>query len=217
MPDADRKPDSGWSSLLLRPEPAVLFLLPALLAVLVTLPALHGEMVWDDPMLIVHDPFVRSLANLPAAFLRTFWASQPATGMTFDYYRPLTTISYMLTYAVAGTNSLAYHVGNTLVYALTAGLLALVVAEVGAGASVGLAAGLVFAAWPTHAESADFISGRTDLLAGLFMLLALAMYIRHWRGRGHPAWNLLGVAVASAAAALSKEVAYATPAALLLF
>ncbi|HVP38744.1 MAG TPA: hypothetical protein VMS93_06120 [Candidatus Saccharimonadales bacterium] len=213
-PGSPRRGLPGW---LRHPSPRLAFLAPAVLALVVSLPALRGELVWDDVDLIVHDVFVHHLANVPQAFARSFWAMLRSPVEHFDYYRPLTTVSYMLTYALAGDARVAYHLFNSLVYALTAGLLALMLIRLGAGAGAALAAGLVFAAWPTHVENVDFISGRTDLLAGLFGLAAFALYVRHWQGRGRAGVTLAGLAVCSAAAVLSKETAYALPPALALF
>ncbi|MBI5838363.1 MAG: hypothetical protein HZB25_14080 [Candidatus Eisenbacteria bacterium] len=202
---------AGWTSLLLSPAPALQFLLPAVVAILTSLPALPGEFVWDDKSLIVRDDFVHHAANIPAAFLRSFWAGTAVANLSYDYYRPLTTISYILTNAFAGPHALAHHEVNTIVYALTAGLLARVVCNLGAGSGVGLAAGVVFAAWPTHVENVSFISGRTDLLAGLFMLLAVTLSLRHRRDPSREWLVLTGLCLVTALAALSKEIGYLTP------
>jgi tetratricopeptide (TPR) repeat protein len=199
------------------PSRRTLFVVPALLALLLSLPAVQGPLLWDDGMLITGDRFTHHLANIPAAFGRTFWEGVECSATRFDYYRPLVTVTYILNYAVADGWSGPYHLVNSALYAGTAGLLALTVAELGAGAGVALAAGLLFAAWPPHNENVDFVSGRTDLLAGLFLLLALLEYHRlRRRDRPSPA-GLARLALWVAAAAFSKEVAYVAPVAFLLY
>jgi hypothetical protein len=199
------------------PSRPTLFLLPALLALVVSLPAVQGPMMWDDVLLISGDKFVHHVSNIPKAFGRSFWQGNKASATNFDYYRPLVTVTYILNYAVADGWSGPYHVVNSALYAGTAGLLALTAAELGAGAAVGLAAGMLFAAWPAHHENVDFIAGRTDLMAALFLLLALLEYHRlRRRGRASPA-GLARLALWVAAACFSKEVAYVGPAAFLLY
>lgn len=197
-------------------SPRAQFLLPFLLAMGLTLPFSQGPLVWDDVMLLRDDAFVHSLANIPAAFLRSFWAGVTGTRSSYDYYRPFTTVTYILNYAVSGGGwSGPFHIVNSLLYAATAGLLALAVMGAGAGAGVALASGLLFAAWPTHHENVDFISGRTDVLAGLLLVAAFVMLRR---ARANPAQplRLVWLMLASAGAIFSKEVAYLAPLAALL-
>ncbi|MBI5836984.1 MAG: hypothetical protein HZB25_07055 [Candidatus Eisenbacteria bacterium] len=206
-------PAPWWQS----PPRWLVFALPAALALLVSLPAAQGPMLWDDVLLIPGDPFVHRLGNVPAAFLRSFWAAKPGGPEYFDYYRPLTTVTYIVNYALSGPWSGPYHLVNSAIYAGTAGLLALLAAELGLGAGVALAAGALFAAWPPHNENVDFISGRTDLLVGLFLLLALGAWARERRAARLSPGMLAGLAACSAGAAFSKELGYVGPAALLLY
>ena len=199
------------------PSRLALFLLPALLALLISLPALNGPMLWDDVLLIANDTFAHHLSNIPAAFQRTFWAALDSDSSRFDYYRPLVTVSYILNYAAADGWSGPYHLVNSALYALTAGLLALEAVELGVGAGAALAAGALFAVWPTHHENVDFISGRTDLMAALLLLLALVVYRRERaRPRASPG-ELALLALCVGGAAFSKEVAYVAPAAFLIY
>ncbi|MBI5836983.1 MAG: tetratricopeptide repeat protein [Candidatus Eisenbacteria bacterium] len=198
----------GWLG---RPGRRTLFFAPFLLALLLSLPALRWPLVWDDINLLAGDTFTHRLRNVPAAFTRPFWNMDPPSRERFDYYRPVTTVTYILNYAAGGLRSEGYHGVNSLLYALTCGLLGLTLAELGLAAGVALAGATLFAAWPAHNESVLFIAGRTDLLAGGFGLLQLFFCARHRRDRGPGALNLAGMVVAGAGAAFSKEVGFAMP------
>jgi tetratricopeptide (TPR) repeat protein len=68
-----------------------------------------------------------------------------------------------------------------------------------------LAAGLLFAVHPIHTESVAWAAGRSDVLAGGFLLAALLLH-----GRPRPSWTSSALAGLSAAAALgAKESAVA--------
>ncbi len=203
---ASRWQESRWA----------IFSVPALLAILLTLQSVQGPLVWDDSILITDDKFVHHLSNIPAAFGRSFWAGVSASKGFFDYYRPLTTATYMLNYAVGDTWSGPYHLVNIALYGATAGLVALAVSALGGAGGVALASGLLFAAWPTHHENVNFVSGRPDLLVGLFLLLAFAALRRAREPLAHPKW-LVALGLCVAGAAFSKEVAYLAPAAILLY
>ncbi len=210
----DRAP-KGLLTRLTQPSRAWLGLLPALVALLLGLVSVHGEMVWDDRILIAEDPFVHSLANVPGAFSRTFWAKLAPDAGRFDYYRPVTTVTYMLQYALSDGWSGPYHVVNALLYATTAGLLALTCAALGFPSGAALLAGLLFAVYPAHHENVNFISGRTDLLVGLFLLLALQVAHRDRREGGSKALRMGLLLLWTALAAFSKEIGYFVPIALL--
>jgi len=115
------------------------------------------------------------------------------------FYRPLSREIYFTTLRMFGGLTLAAgHLGNTLLLALATWLVILVTRRL-AGARAGLLSGAGFASLGALPILVGWLSGVQDLLAIVFVLLALL-----WRGRRDP----LAVA-AMAAAILSKEVAVA--------
>lgn len=175
--------------------------LPALVAFLLYLPALHGGLVWDDPLFLNH-PLYRQPDLWGQALSGPFLLSP-------NYFRPLAVATFLGTGASPGLN----HLVNGLLHALNTALVTLLAARlVGEGdgrplARAGvLAAGLLYGAHPALVEGVAFIAGRFDLLATSFLLLAL-LADHALRGRG---WlRPLGVGLAVFGAALSKEMAAA--------
>lgn len=184
----------------------------ALGATLSFLPSLTAKFVYDDILLISENPYARSLRYLFRGFRTHLWDvfAYGASGFGLRYYRPLVTASYVVNWAVSGGAPWAFHLFNVLCHALTVLLAVRVAARWTANPALGLMAGLVFAIHPTRTESVIWVSGRTDVLMALFLLLAVelvwsAAYAERMRS------VRMGAAVAALALALfSKEAAAAT-------
>ncbi len=155
-------------------------LLPVLVAVLaggLYLNTLGNEFVFDDLIAIVQNPLIRDLRNLPTIFHTDYWRD-PERGL---YYRPLPVASFALNYALGELNPFGYHLGNLLLHAgvtLLVYPLALLLHLDLPGAVI---AALIFAVHPLNTEAVAAVVGRTDLLASLFFLLSLLLYLRRDR------------------------------------
>ncbi len=170
-------PRCDWRSLLC---PALVFVL----AVLVFAPTLGNDFVYDDGALVVRNPLITSLGQLPTLFGSSYWAgyswelNPPTTGRKGGVYRPLVTFSFALNYAMGGLNPFGYHAVNLFLHAG----VSLAVYGLGrrllltrAGAIVAAA---LFAVHPLHTEAVAGIVGRAELLMALGVLLALDGYVR---------------------------------------
>jgi Tfp pilus assembly protein PilF len=125
-------------------------------------------------------------------------------------YRPFRIATYSLDREIGGHHPTAYRVGN-LVYHAISGCIALsLYRQLGLGVNAALFAAAVFLIHPVQTESVAYISGRRDVLCGLFVLLAVSLYLR-WRSPAGRWWQLAAAGVAVAVGALSKEVAFAFP------
>ena len=126
------------------------------------------------------------------------------------YYRPLNSLTFYFDRDVWGTLPSFMHLENILlhlgcallVYAITRRLTRLFdhSEEI-----IPLFAALFFALHPLTAESVCWISGRTDPLSGLFMLLAVWLTLIGLQSRNFPA--PIGAGLALHLACLAKEVA----------
>ena len=171
---------------------------PALIAAALYAPALRFAFVWDDVHLIPRDEALRRWA--PGAWLASdYWrASGGHTGM----WRPLVTLSFALDGALSGFRPWLFHATNLVAHALAAALVAALALALTRSRLAGLLAGAWFACAPSHVEAVAWIAGRTDTLAALFSLGALALETRGGRRARALAWGC------AAAAMLSKETAY---------
>ena len=195
-----------------RDFPRALPWLIVLLTIAVYLPALPSSFQFDDWNVILRDPRVSSFAA---------WR-QSMPGM-----RALLKLSYALNHELAGElggGVAAFRAVNILLHTLSTAILFFLAQRLtrrisgisnGASAVVGAVTALVFALHPAQTESVTYISGRSNALATLCVLLALLAWLRvREKDRGWP-WTLLA-AFAFAAALASKETAAALPLAMLL-
>jgi tetratricopeptide (TPR) repeat protein len=148
-----------------------------LLTVVVYLPALRGEFVFDDPMLITANPIVKANDGL-----HRFWFTTEAP----DYY-PLTWSLWWLEWRLWGASPMGYHVLNVLLHAVNAVLVWVVLRRLKIpGAWL---AGLVFAIHPVNVATVAWISEQRNTLSMLFGLVATLLFLkfdedRRWRSYG---------------------------------
>jgi hypothetical protein len=159
---------------------------------------LANELVWDDRLTAA------AAADDPLAAL-----ARP----TGSYYRPVVMPSFALDAALWGSAPAGFHATNLVCHVAVAWLVGGLAAALGASPGTALASALVFAAHPVQTEAVAYVSGRTDLLCALFVLLGLLAWRRSVRATDRFA---VACAAAFAFALLSKEAAAAVPLVLLL-
>ncbi|MBA3819345.1 MAG: hypothetical protein H0X17_10665 [Deltaproteobacteria bacterium] len=194
------------------PKLWLLALAVGLLAAAVFIPAMPGPWLYDDHSLIVRNPYIQSLEWWPRWFVTDFWAVNEETvrfGNRMIYWRPVVTASYALDWRLGGGSPVFYHLMNTLWHG-GVGVLSFLVLRRWIGATwPAFVAALIFAVHPTKAESVAWISGRTDVLCMLAVLVATIGISRRLRGaRGGIALEVLGTALAYT----TKEQAIVLPA-----
>ncbi|WP_248360750.1 tetratricopeptide repeat protein [Anaeromyxobacter oryzae] len=183
----------------------------ALAAIVPFLGTLGDPPVLDDGWAALDNPLVHSLSNVGRIFRELYGYAGAAS--VRGPYRPLTTISYALDYAVHGRWTPGYHVVNVALHA-AASLLVLALARRLARAAMpdradrlALVAGLLFAVHPAHVEAVATIFGRTELLAACFAVGSLLLALR-WR---EARWTLPAAVAVLVLGVLSKEFAVLTP------
>ncbi|MBI2505308.1 MAG: tetratricopeptide repeat protein [Candidatus Latescibacteria bacterium] len=170
---------------------------------LIYLNSLGNGFQYDDRHAIVENPHLTSLAKIPAFFTHPeYFSRDPEKAM----YRPLLLVSLALNYAWSGTQTYSYHLVNMGLHALCSLLVWALLRQLGRPAGAALLAGLIFALHPLCTEPVNYISSRSELLAGALVLGAC------WAEGEGRRW--LGVAC-FALGLLSKESAIVLPALLL--
>jgi tetratricopeptide (TPR) repeat protein len=191
------------------PRPGILLLATLALVAAVYHGSLSVPFVSDDHALIEENTRLRQPRSLLDSFTESFW-SRPERPGPNAYYRPVTTLSYVLEYRLWGARPRGFHGTNLLLHLGCCALVFLLCRQAGAALLAALMATLLFGLFPRSTESVTWISGRTDLLAALGALGALALHST-MPGRD-------GRRIAAAAALLfgllAKEVAIAGAAAI---
>ena len=159
-----------------------------------------AEFAYDDGEFVVANQSIRSPTEALRAMLLPFPPEQPERAL----YRPLTNLSYAVDHAVWGERALGFHVTNLALYCATVLLVALLSA-VYLGAGFAFAVALLFALHPVHCEAVDSVAGRSEILALLFGLASLLLFLRAARRPVRRNLALAASTLAYALACLSKE------------
>lgn len=164
---------------------AALFL--AVAGFIVHLPALQGQLIWDDQFLVRNNPLVRSPLLIFEVFRHYLFFDS-----TSIHYRPVQNLSLMLDYLIWNNNIYGYHLTNVLLHIGSGILLCFLlrrlfaesllrsICQSNANQRASLAALIVSLIWivlPVHSAAVDYISGRADSLAFLFSAAGWLLYL----------------------------------------
>src|SRR5467141_1240352 len=149
------------------------------LGFIIRLPAIQGQLIWDDIHLARDNPFIKSPILALEAF-RHYLFLDSFSG----HYRPVQNLSYMLDYFFWNTDPAGFHLSNILLH-VAAGLLLYRLlthlfgkqaglwesSDPGSARVGALDAFVISGIWmvhPVHSAAIDYISGRADSLAFVF-------------------------------------------------
>ena len=134
--------------------------------VVVYLPVLRGDFVWDDFLLITGNPLLQNFSGL-----LEIWSG----GRTADYF-PLTNTVFWIEHHLFGVNANGYHAVNILLQIANALLVWRLLKRLNIpGAWL---AGLIFGIHPVHVASVAWISELKNLLAMFFALLSVLCFLK---------------------------------------
>ncbi|MEW6213122.1 MAG: tetratricopeptide repeat protein, partial [Acidobacteriota bacterium] len=186
-------------------------LLPALLAILASINTLWCGFAADDSYQVLRNAFIKNLSNIPRAFTSSVWAfvSGEIIFTVDSYYRPLFSVLFSINYALFGTSAWGWHLMNVLIHAAVAFLVFTVVNELCENRWLAFVTAALFAVHPAHVESVAWISGVTDPVMSIFLLLGFYFYLRY-RKNGRKL-SLAAVAGFYFLALLNKETSLALP------
>ena len=161
--------------------------------------ALSNGLVWDDPIIVERQLVVFDSISDILITPRGIPHYSP------DYYRPTTTVSYLLDHWLGGGEAFPFHLSVLVAHAAVSVLVTLLCLQLVGGAAVVPAtlAGLLFALHPIHTESVAWAAGRSDVLASGFAVGVLVLL----GGREVTALRMVASGVCAFAALGAKEVA----------
>jgi len=153
---------------------------------------LRNGLVWDD----------RLTATAPML------APQPG-----QWWRPVVMASFASELALHGGVAAAMHLTNVLLHAAVAILLDCWTLSLGLAPAAALLGAVGFALHPVQTEAVAYVSGRTDILCALFLLLGFLAWRRARRATDRWAWATAALVVLALGC---KEVALLAPLVLLV-
>lgn len=135
------------------------------------------DYAWDDAIVIQYNDRVQEgVSGIPSLFL-----NYKSSEMKDKYgYRPVTLSSFALDISLFGMNPSASHIVNALLYALLCLFIWFTIRKIfpDEGPLFAFLVGIIFANHPLHVEVVANIKSRDEILAMLFGLLSLRMYLK---------------------------------------
>ena len=140
-----------------------------LLTIVAFFPALEaGFITWDDPAMVLDNPYFHDLS--PPSLLRLF--TQPY----MTVYQPLTVLSLAFQYRLSGMDPFFFHLGNLLLHCANVLLAFELSRRLGLSIVWACATAVLFAVHPGRVESVAWITERKDVLCAFFWFLCLLAY-----------------------------------------
>lgn len=154
--------------------------IPFIVGTALGLLATPGDFVFDDKTIVEANPRLQSLGSIPELFVDNYWGDFAQGGI----YRPLTLTTFAIERALWGNEkATGYHLTNALLYGGCSAALAWLALVLSMTPRVASAVGVLFALHPIHVEPVASIVGRSELGAGLLVLIAVGLEVR---GQGRP-------------------------------
>ena len=169
-----------------------------LISVVVYLPSLSGEPVWDDPT-ILSGSANGGGNSLIHCFTRPFLGK---------YYRPMVPVSFYLERPFFHGAPFYCHLTNIIIHALTALVIIFLLSFLYRSKRIAIAGGLLFALQPVQVSAVAWIGGRTESLCTLFMSIFCYGLMRAVRLDGKTMWKWMALSlIAWTFAVFTKEQA----------
>jgi tetratricopeptide (TPR) repeat protein len=178
----------------------------------------QAGLMLDSPMVISQDARIQAVTpeNLRLILTEEYWHGSTASGL----YRPLTTFSYLLNYAVFGngTQPAGYHWVNFALHGVNVSLVYLLGILILGESAPAFALAALWGVHPLLTESVTNIVGRADLLAAFGVLAGLLCYVKSATTLGrHKVLWVAAMLIAQAVGIFSKENAAVLPGIMLLY
>jgi len=201
--------------------------LPTFLAILacITLPliiysdSLHAPFIFDDIPKIVENPDIKNISQLKTKLIYPYLKEFNSFNRN-DPSRPLTYLTYALNYRLSNLNTFGYHIVNVVLHGLTVIMIFLLVRRMlflggkTNSALIPSIVALLFAVHPVNSSAVSYIFARSDIIATFFYLFSILSFSYTVENRRWIYYlSLLGFVLAI----LSKQIAVALPAAVLIF
>ena len=143
---------------------------------------ISGTFLFDDTFLIRNNPFIENFSNFISYF----------TSGTETFGRPVRLFSFYLDTALFGKSTMGYHISNLIYYALFCTLAYCFCQLLFENKILSIFTTPIFIAHPLHTEGVAYISGRKDILGGLFSFATLICFLKFLKNKER-AYSLLTV------------------------
>jgi tetratricopeptide (TPR) repeat protein len=159
------------------------FLLLVIVALVLYIPSWFNGFVWDDEEQIVNNPFIKSFQNVSHVFSGSTFGGGGSALPSGGYYKPLMSVWYMVNYALFGDWAGGFHLTQSVIHGVNAGLLYLLFRRFLKSDRWAFGGALIWLLHPGNVESVSYAASAQEVLASAFGLLSLivVVYRRKWR------------------------------------
>ena len=193
------------------------YLVLAVIAFAVYANSLSNDFVFDDESVVLSDPTITSLSNIP----KYFTGEEGFHKVIGRYYRPVVSASYAIDCSIYGLKPFGFHLTNVIIHIINSLLFFYLLTLIFSGVESKfkdyalLIGGAIFAVHPIHTEAVAWVSGRTDSLCFTFFIAAFINYLRYSEAKKNLyLWMTL---VFYLLALLTKEMAITFPVIIILY
>lgn len=163
----------------------------------------HNQFIWDDEDFVLKNSTIKDWHKWPHIFTENMIQGARKGS---NFYRPMQSLTHGMDYILWKDNPTGHHATNFIFHILAIVAVYLMLKGIFATDITAFLSALFFAVHPVQTEAVTYISGRSDPMAGLFIVLAVILFNR----------NLFISCVSFVLAILSKESALIAPALIIL-
>ena len=139
---------------------------------------LKAPLLYDDDQLIIQNPLVKSLNNIPLFFKTDLFAHRAGERKS-NSYRPMQSLLNAWDYLCWGKYPVGYHLTNILLHLINVFIVFLFVRRISEDSLASFLTAFIYAVHPVNTQSVSFVAGRADILMTAFMMLSLLCYIKY--------------------------------------
>ncbi len=133
----------------------------------------QNQFVWDDDHFFHQNIFTQNLSHLREIFTSNTTAG---AGVSSNYYRPITTVTFAIDHLIWGWNPIGLHFTNTLFHVVNGILLLLLLIRLQFGKLGSFLLTIIFLIHPIQTEAVTYLSSRGDVFYTFFLLLSLHLF-----------------------------------------
>ncbi len=164
-----------FSNLSQRKKIALLCLLILLINILLYFATATFDFYLDDHRLIANNTRIINFKNFIDSWDELYFRFPDFPFL--QYWRPLSMFTFFVDYQIWGLNPLGYHLFNILINALGSMFIFLIFYQISNQKSFAFMVALAYSFHPSKVSAVSWISGRSDLLAALFVFMAVYYFL----------------------------------------
>ncbi|MDO8659373.1 MAG: glycosyltransferase family 39 protein [Candidatus Parcubacteria bacterium] len=150
--------------------------------------SLSGDFVYDDRGIIGNAEVLSNIGHVEDIFMHPYWEAE--NGL----YRPMTLLSYSFNFIIFGQSPFSFHLVNLILYIFICFFIYLLIKKLFKQELFAFLSAILFLVLPIHTEVVANITGRSELLALFFGLLAMLEFSKekinfYWLGL----WSFMAV------------------------